>query len=723
LIPNHIAWDGKTELSVGDEIELETGDRMREGVKLHQDNFMFDGIWEDGNYSEEMLDEDFVTRKTKKYTVCGFYEKPEFESYSAAGYTAIIADSVETSDNHVAYIYFEMKKLKDIYNFMDSFELNGSTNFELLMFSGVSQYKGFYGMVNGVISVLIILIMFGSVSLIYNAFAISVSERTRQFGILSSVGATKKQLRHMVFFEAFFVSAIGIPLGIAVGFIGIGITLHNLGGKISGVLGVDFPMKMIISPVAAISACVVALLTVLISALIPSVRATHITAVEAIRQSRDIKSKNKPIKTPRIVYRLFGASGMLAQKYFRRSRKKYRSTILGLFMSIVLFISASAFSEYVVSAIDQPSFRGVQYDIIYEDYSDGKEKIESDETFEMLTSEENITDAVYMSEISITGTIDEKYLTEEAVERYRKAGSSEMYANIIFLNDEAFKELLRDNNIDEKKFMNADNPLGVAFDGNSVFDVEKQKYVLLHEISGDECEMEITKIREKIYSFTIKTAGTITKKPFWFSQNFGFAFVFPYSMIEKVFPYDIINSRVSYLLKSDNHEKSFENITEMIKGKDIKYYRLFNQAKENEKERNIVTIIRVFAYGFIVLISLISAANVFNTVSTNVILRRRDFAMLKSVGMTDREFHRMLNYECIMYGTKSLVFGLPVSFVMTWFIHIAIYSGIENNFFIPWKAVGIAVLSVFAVVFATMIYTSEKIKDDNIIETLKNENI
>ena len=86
----------------------------------------------------------------------------------------------------------------------------------------------------------------------------------------------------------------------------------------------------------------------------------------------------------------------------------------------------------------------------------------------------------------------------------------------------------------------------------------------------------------------------------------------------------------------------------------------------NENDRNLVLIIKVFSYGFIVLISLIALANVFNTISTSIYLRRREFAMLKSVGMTRKGFRKMMNFECLLYGLKALAFGIPTSFAVTW---------------------------------------------------------
>ena len=212
-------------------------------------------------------------------------------------------------------------KSPDVYSFMEKNGLGYETNSNVLMFSGVSSHDNFYRVLYSLAAIVTALIVFGSVSLIYNAFSISISERTRQFGLLSSVGATKKQLRSSVFFEAFAVSVVGIPLGILVGIAGIGVTLHLIGDKFMDLGGFSIPMRLEITPAAILIAIAVAVITVFISALIPSKRATRISAIEAIRQTSDISVKPKKVRTSRITYKLFGLPGMLAQKYYKRSRK------------------------------------------------------------------------------------------------------------------------------------------------------------------------------------------------------------------------------------------------------------------------------------------------------------------------------------------------------------------------------------------------------------------
>lgn len=762
LLPEHLYANGGIKYDIGDTIELEIGYRMSDGQKLHQNNPTFLESYVDGQYTEEFVDEELIPEITRTYKVSGFYKRPEFENYNSAGYTAIVLDD-GYNDDTMYQMFFTVKNPENIYDFMHGYGLNGTENYELLTFMGVMpEFDGFNAMIKSVLAILIILIMFGSVSLIYNAFSISVSERTKQFGLLSSIGATKKQLRRMVFFEAFAVSIVGIPSGLVVGVVGIAITLSAIGDKIGSVIGFDTPMKICITPLPILSACIIALVTVMISAWIPSIRATRVTAVEAIRQSKDIKAKNKPIKTPKIVYKVFGLSGMLAQKYFKRNKKKYRATIMSLFMSIVLFISASAFSEYVMSTVATPLGVSQKYELtyysnLYRDITNHSETITVDDVLDIIKSAEDVTDVAYNCNSGFMVQFDEKYVTQEYYNSLNPNYKTSCL-DVMFVDDDSFRELLKENNLDENKFMNPENPLAVALDGGTVFDYEQGKYIKSRSLTADECEFTekipinidgyycygVREENGEVFAFyqnrnnpeiikkvpeseayeegiTIKSGKTVTKLPYWCNIGRNFCFVYPYSFAEKVMGDKL--SDAEFYIKSDNHTNSYNSIKQLLQNNNLIYSSLIDFVAENEKEYNMVTVIKVFAYGFIILISLIAVANVFNTISTNINLRRREFAMLRSIGMTNKELRRMMNYECFIYGSKALIFGLPVSFGMTVLIHMAMYNGFENDFFIPWKAVAIAVLSVFAVVFATMVYSMSKIKSDNLIETLKNENI
>ena len=774
ILPEHLTSNGKVNYKLGDTVTLDVGDRTLDGRRLGQDTPVY--TYDSETQVEIMSGESLENTEPRTYTVVGIYERPTFEDYSAPGYTALTAADTKSADQSPIHCYFKLHKPAGVYDFMKEMgytqEYRYAYNTKVLLYSGTAPFDSFLTAFYSLAAIIIALIVFGSVSLIYNAFSISVSERTRQFGLLSSVGATRKQLRRMVLFEALAVSIVGIPLGILVGIGGIGITLLLIGDKFFSIVRVDIPMRLCVSWQAVVIAAVIALVTVLISAWIPSKRATGVSAVEAIRQSMDIKVSGRPVRTSKLAYKLFGLPGVLAGKHYKRNRKKYRTTVVSLFMSIVLFVSAAAFTDYMMESAEG-GLASDQFDLIYAAESDASAAMTPDALLELLFSELNVTGGTYTKKQFLQGDISREYVTATYVDRFADFGMESEDAvpkdlgisgYLYFVADTEFNGLLEKYNLKEADYYDRDKPLGIALDRNIGFDRRLEKYVTLDTLKGDGCVIEglyyveidgyyrkdsridengnkvvlyqnrdnkndIIELpyEESFAKFTLRSEKTIEEAPFFVSRSTPVAInmIYPYSMLESVVPEAALNQfrNTEYFLTSSNHTASFENLAPVLTENGLSSRQLFDYAANAETDRNVVTIIRVFAYGFIVLISLIAAANVFNTISTNISLRRREFAMLKSVGMTQKGFRRMMNYECLLYGSKALLLGLPVSCGITYLIYRAVTTAYETSFHLPWAAIGIAVLSVFLVVFATMMYSMSKVKKDNPIDALKNENL
>lgn len=764
LLPTHLASDGGVQHRIGESITLELGERMSDGYALNQNTPLL--------HAEDGEEETLEVRERRSYTVVGFYSRfsGRLEDWAAPGYTAItIADEIPT-DNYLYDVYFKMHRAKDIYAFMEENGLGINRNTDVLLYQGLSQYDSFTNMLMGLAAIVIGLIMFGSVSLIYNAFSISVSERTKQFGLLSSVGATKKQLRGMVFFEALCVAAIGIPLGILSGIGGIGVTLMLIGSKFSGVMGnANVPMRLCVSWAAVAAASVIALITVLISAWIPSKRATRVSAVEAIRQNTDVKVTNRPVKTSKLTYKVFGLPGMLASKYYKRSRRKYRTTVMSLFMSIVFFVSATAFTDYLMESVTGGISEN-EYDLWYAGGESDFNGKTADEILTILKSDEQVEKATFAANEYVSGCVSSQYLNEDAMGVLSGTSGGEEEQGIIvactyFIPNADFKALLAEYGLSEADFADPENPLALTIDGNTAFNREEQRYTTTNVLNSDECELvcneliysydgynyrdeftnengetivryvnpdDASDIREVPYeeayvSFTLRSGKTIHDFPYFIDKTASchLRMIYPISVYEKVIPEVARTERhyFRFFMTSEDHAASYSNLETVLMENGLPSDQLYNYAEGVEQSRNMVLIVRVFAYGFVVLISLIAAANVFNTISTNISLRRREFAMLKSVGMTPKGFNKMANFECLLYGTKALMFGLPVSCGVTYLIYLAIMEGYETAFRLPWGAMGVAVLSVFLVVSLTMLYSMSKIKKDNPIDALKNENL
>lgn len=765
LLPDHLADNGGVFYKIGDTLTLELGERINEDVRLTQQNpcYYYDDSGEEYHNGEALVISD-----TRTYTVVGFYERPSFEEYTAPGYTAITREDTPQIGERYD-VFFKMHDADSIYGFIKEQGLAGDTNSDVLMLSGVFRYSSFSTMLNQLAIIVMALIMLGSVSLIYNAFSISVSERTRQFGLLSSIGATRRQLRRMVLFEAFAVSLIGIPLGIAVGVGGIGITLQLIGQKFAALTSFPGSMSLSVSPLSIVTAIVVALVTVLISAWIPSKRATKIAAVEAIRQNVDIKPPRRPVKSSKLTYRLFGLPGVLARQHYKRNKKKYRTTVLSLFMSIVLFVSSAAFTDYLTDSVGD-GFGTNGYDLLFYTTEEDLTAVSADGLLEQLCAEAHVQSGAYVQQTGQIGTVSTDLLTEEYLAEQELYGFSDetvgtevsLSTSVIFVNDEAFLQMLEQYHLDEARFFNAAQPLAVTVDSSVVFDREQGKYVSVQTLSGDELtvtlsvaktvegydlvdivddengalqyryraengphDLLILSAEDATIRYTLTSGKTLREHPFFLDTNMiGVVMIYPQSFKNTVLPQtDFSQNTYVYKFIAEDHTAGYQGLRQILLDLHFNSDNLTDYAQQVERSRDMVLIVQVFSSGFIVLISLIAAANVFNTISTNIHLRRREFAMLKSVGMTDKGLYRMMHFECLLYGTKSLLYGLPVAAIVTYLIYGAVSEGFETAFQLPWTAILIAVLSVFAVVFSSMLYAMRKIQKDNPLDALRNENL
>lgn len=758
LIPEHLYSNGNVSYSVGDTLTLEVGDRMIDQHTLTQHN----PYTPPEELEDEQIPERFAARETVTYTVCGIYERPAFEEFSAPGYTCLTVDADGVPSEEALALWYTVKHPSRVYDFMNEIQLQGNSHTDLLMYKGISRFDGYLAVLYGLTAILIVLIAFGSISLIYNAFSISVSERTKQFGLLSSIGATKKQLRHMVRFESFCVSIIGIPAGLVIGIVGIGITLMCVGSKFSALTESSQTMHLHASIPALVIAIVVSMLTVHLSAWIPSRRATKVSAVEAIRQSTDIRQERRPIKTPKWIYKLFGLSGMLGQKYFKRSRKKYRATVLSLFMSVVLFISSASFTTMLQNSVTSV-FTKNQYDLRF--YMEDCD-MSTDAIRELLLADENVTSCAVTIPAYADGSMASDAFSEQAVKaEYLFGRESEIegevgsFLQLQFVDDTTFREYLKANGLNEADYMDPAHPQGVCVDRIITFDEEKGKYIDMNLFQCDSFDFhaKYTPLLEgyQFYGYeddngeiavyrnedgeetqltgeeacvrrTLHIGAVLHEIPYFSDTNGVPEVYYPASVMEAVIggttPYERRND-ANFVMIAPDHEAAVQSLHTTFIEHHLPLSHLYDVTADHENEHNLIVIIRVFSLGFIVLISLIAVANVFNSISTNVALRRREFAMLRSIGMTSRGLQKMMNFECILYGTRALMFGLPVSAAMSLLIWYTIHHGLESGYQFPWQAMCFAIFSVFAVVFITMLYAMSKIYHDNPMDALKNDNL
>lgn len=748
VIPQHLIDNGRVKINVGDKITLNVGTReLMDGSKLNQKNPYLASSSKEYIYQEtgkagdnEDYEEQIVDGQTKEYTVVGIMKRTNtgLEPYSAPGYTAVTysneGGNIGNTDKKVSKtsnFYVTLKNPKEYENVKNQIkntieaetknEIEVEVNSDLLRFEGVLS-ESTLGVLYGIASVIIVIIIVSSVFVIRNSFSISVSEKTKQYGMLASVGATKKQIKRSVLLEGLYIGIIAIPLGILLGIVAIIILLWIVNLLLVDMMeGTSFVYDV---PVAAILISIaISTVTIFLSCLIPAIKASKIPPIEAIRGTDDIKIKTRKIKTSKLTKKLFGIGGVIASKNLKRNRKKYRTTVVSLVVSISIFIALSSFLTYG-QMMTGSYYTDLSYNIAV---NGGNEAL-----YEKIATWSGINSYSYSYQTSAVIDVN-KYGTDFAKEELEnkkqiheedfpedvgKYEYNTLGLTIVMVNNDYFKSYVKSLGMNEKDYSN------IAILGDDMMHYlgqGKSKVEHYFNVKAGEV-MEATMDDEQKQ---IKISKITTERPMGYESCYtegGYLFVSEdYPVVTK----DKSELNSGNLCIDAQKPSEIENkLTDLKKeGEDFEDIMITNLAEYADQQKRIIILVSIFLYGFIAVITLIGVTNIFNTITTNMILRSKEFANLKSIGMTTKEFNKMIRLESVMYGTKSLLIGIPIGLLGSYEIFKSFTNSIDFGFIIPWQAIIISVIFVFIIVGLTMKYSLNKINKQNIIETIRQDNI
>lgn len=742
--------DGK-DVKIGDKITLDVG------VLTDKDGNVLD---EEGIHN--LLQKDFnkcsiIDTVKRTYTVTGIIERPKTsELYDPSNFSMIYTvsdekapiEAIRTKHMNKLYIAYTpqsegdyLQNTADILGFKaddmsnvisdeippEDQQTSGINAYEfnsiLLSMKGYGSNDATNTVIFSLAVIIIIIVMLASVFVIRNSFAISITEKTSMYGMLASVGATKRQIRRNVLFEGFILGLIGIPLGILLG-LGVNAILITILNSVLGDMLNGAKFVFVTPTIPIICAIVLSAVTIFCSSFFIALRASRIPPLVAIRGNKDIKVKNnKPYRTSKLTKKLFGVGGEIASKSLKRSRKKYRTTVISIVVSVAMFIAVSAFMDY-----------GMTYTEHYygkPDYSYMVSGIDTKQaqTIEKMPEIENyLTVGLQYGHVSADVPVNEcgeNFLYDNA------DGTKSFGAEFLEFEHDTFVQICRELELDYNKVkggvlvysqVTPDN----SESGNSSKPMKlfgktaPTKFIVYgNDDNGNELIAGKLKV-SSVFDEIPKSADSVIGEGTIFGQGLiiGKQGVISPQLGEH-------ECYITLYANTSNHTSLTNRIESMSGTGDSESYISIFDYEENVRQFNaVMLIVGIFVYGFIGVISLIGLTNIFNTISTNMQLRSKEFASLKSIGMTKKEFNRMIRLESLMYGIKSLLIGIPLGIAGVFAIFSAFSNGnVPMSFVFPWKAILISIAVVFVAVWLIMKYSISKVNKQNIIETIRNDNI
>ena len=723
LISEELYLLDKDKYNIGKEITLNYGERKTlDGYTMTKEN----------PYNEDEV----ITNSTEEtFTIVGIMDRDYgLDPHGDPGIGCLTVD-LENNINNNQSVYI---RIKNPASYEKTFsEILGTTftndsptateeysiNASLLRWQALKFDSSTTTMIYSIMSVLLVIIVGTSVFCIKNSFDISVMEKKKNYGMLASAGATKKQIKKNVITEGLMLGIIGIPVGIIVGYIAVFILTIIVNGVIGDFITRDVEMRCIISWLPILVSIILGVVTIYFSSIRAAKKASKVSPIDLIRSNDDVKINKNKLKTPSIIKKIFGIGGVIAYKNLKRSKKKYRTTVISLAVSVFVFISMNTFMYYTFR-VTSTYYDDLDYNVMitssFEDTPKMEDalKINGTDDYTMLYQSSLTADGYLeiddLSKLTDFGKdIMEEGLTEqgcydERKDTYNLDCNKKLQMNVIGMNEESYKKYVEElglnyNNVKDKgvlvnnyEYINAE---GVRIE-RGIYNYKKND-TIKGTYNGSPLEIDVAEVTNE------RPSGL---ERFWAYGG--------YLIVSEEEYHDLSFTPYILTINADDPAQVTLDINN-----EIPELSAVNMEENAQAERSIYLLTSIFLYGFIAVITLIGVTNIFNTITSNLELRQKEFAMLKSVGMTKKEFNRMINLETIFYSIKALIYGIALGSVGSYLVYLATAKKMDYGYHFPLSATIISIVAVFILVFIIMRYSMNKINKQNIIETIRKDNI
>jgi len=739
-----------------------------------------------GESTEDFHEEHESVGIKNTYTVVGFIEKPVFEREDAAGYTAIclLEEGSVAGERFNVSMQFDLRTQDDFVATVKSIvddEDRVESNDMVMAFSGNSSDNTINTLVNVMSVFFVVLIIVASVVLIYNVFNMSFEERSKYLGMLSSVGATGKQKRSSVYYEAFILLLVALPMGFVVGLLVIQLGMQALKPYIDQMFGafagsnVD-KVVLDVSVSGIIFTILFSVITVWISAYLPARKIGKIGPIECIRGNAS-RSKRKHAMNKRVL-RMFGTEGMLASNSISRQKKKTRGIIaaVSVFMMILIVTTFGTvtLNKMITYIMVDDGTMNPQFDYDYTIATNWGDNTDAqyESMKEQLLADENVADvketfvavASCVAESDVLSeeywSVDEKimdlYGLPESEKDFYKKNRKQADINFVGLDDETFAKVAAATGADESIIQNASTFPVIA--------VQEGMLSTHNDIYGDKVDLQVFEIKEMTSKQVGESFDVLVKNEKDETKEFGNEYcmsvtVAGYATNEQLADYVtfndcnlwVITNKATMEKMSELMMKGNENLASIYKMAYAKFENPVCPLNDTLSQMSMDTLngeadgvlvyskasfdaetmasalnsaIRVLLICFVILTSIICLLNLYNSARGRIAGRKKEYAILRSMGMTDDQLHKMLAFECGLILTRSILVAVLVSTPVIVMVQMTLSRligavSMPNVWWVYIVAILIAAVALFAITFITF----KVEKTENILEDIRRESV
>ena len=789
-----------------------------------------------------IFNEEITNTEERTYTVVGFYDRPGYALSTAAGMVGVTAGGAASDAFTDVFL-----TLNDVANTQQVEEATEALfpdehvvlHTAMLRYMGVSSDSSIWTTFYGLVVVLAAVIVVACVSLIFNAFNISVAERIKQFGLLSSVGASRRQLRRAVVLEGAIVAVIGIPCGLLIGLAGCAVTFAALGPALAQLAGsVEVPFRVAVNGWVLLVASVLTFVTVLVSVWIPAKRASRTNIIDSLRAasgsrvSRRGAARAAKCTAPSSLWkargaagRVLGVGGMLARISRKRGTGKGRAASVSLALAIVLLMTAGSLSVFLGTLTDVVTGGGelagevgvmAQLDVETpqgEGTADGDVQAGNDGATgadsaatqpaapmtpeavaaannELFARQAEVFAGAFHDLSQVAGAepvgwkmgtglyamLPEAMAGEALVDQENGMGGKMAdgrvgtVGSVAYLDDAAFDDYAKSLGLDPADFRDPAHLRAIALaqgygNNGSVYQLlnvlrepgtlealtaatyhgepaagigvvatsgegNSEAFAFQPYLEGDDDGVEWFPLEEaEVQTVSVEVVALAEEAPAIASaRGEGLQLIVP----ESVAAYQGFGSTdpifYGYFDSADgDHGALAEELATAGSAYfhdkspyELAFYSFNDYIEQRDSNQMIATVVNVFCLLFAVILALIAMANVFNTVTNSLILRRREFAVMKSVGLSNRQFRAMVAEECVAWCVRGLVPGVLLSLFVSFLLWQVISGSMTGlPFTLPWSYVALAAAMTIVAVGASVAYGMHRCRADNVVEALR----